>query len=106
MEKYWLKNLVILSIFLTATATAYALPRDAAQTHAFRRDHPCPSTGKVKGACPGYQIDHVMALMNGGEDRPDNMQWLSVERHKAKTRKDRALCKKSYRCKSARWRKK
>lgn len=32
----------------------------------FRNSHPCPSTGKTRGACPGYVIDHVQALKHGG----------------------------------------
>src|SRR5262245_54371424 len=26
----------------------------------FKKSHPCPSTGKSSGACPGYVIDHVV----------------------------------------------
>jgi hypothetical protein len=58
--------------------------RDPAQRHAFMKTHPCPSTGKTSGACPGYQVDHRTALACGGADSPENMQWLSVAEHKAK----------------------
>src|SRR5438552_19165428 len=41
----------------------------------FRKSHPCPSTGKAHGACPGYVIDHKQGLKHGGADEPFNMQW-------------------------------
>ena len=53
--------------------------RDPEQRAAFRRDHPCPSTGKTRGACLGYQVDHVKPLACGGADDPSNMQWLTKE---------------------------
>ena len=90
---------------LVATCSQ-ALPRDAAQKHAFRKQNPCPSTGTIRGACPGWQIDHTRALMNGGKDRPSNMQWLAHEHHKAKTKTDITTCKSSYSCKHKRLAKK
>jgi len=58
--------------------------RDPEQRAAFRRDHPCPSTGKTRGACPGYEVDHVKPLACGGADDPGNMQWLTKEENRAK----------------------
>lgn len=54
---------------------APVLARDAKQVTAFRKTHPCPSTGKKTGACPGYVVDHIVPLCWGGEDSPDNMAW-------------------------------
>lgn len=51
------------------------IARDPRQTNAFKREHPCPSTGKSYGSCPGYVIDHVTPLKRGGADSPYNMQW-------------------------------
>jgi len=30
----------------------------------------------------------------GGDDAPHNMQWLTVEQHKAKTKREARLCRK------------
>jgi hypothetical protein len=49
------------------------IKRSAAAKAAFRHSHPCPSTGKTSGVCPGYVVDHVRALKSGGKDSPDNM---------------------------------
>jgi hypothetical protein len=58
--------------------------RDPAQRRAFQHSHPCPSTGKTSGACPGYVLDPVVPLKRGGPDRPSNMQWQTTAEAKAK----------------------
>jgi hypothetical protein len=40
----------------------------------FQRQHPCPSTGRATGACPGYIKDHIVPLACGGPDAVSNMQ--------------------------------
>ncbi len=50
----------------------------------FRKHHPCPSTGRTTGACPGYVIDHIRPLKRGGADDPSNMQWQTRADAKAK----------------------
>jgi hypothetical protein len=57
--------------------------RSAAARNAFKRAHPCPSTGMTKGACPGYVIDHINPLECGGADAPFNMQWQTIAEGKA-----------------------
>lgn len=67
--------------------------RSAAEVLAFKRQNPCPSTQLRRGACPGYQVDHVQPLCSGGPDTVANMQWLTVEAHRAKTRQDLRVCR-------------
>jgi hypothetical protein len=45
----------------------------------FRKIHPCPSTHLTQGACPGWQVDHVIPLASCGCDIVENLQWLKVE---------------------------
>lgn len=45
----------------------------------FQRLHPCPSTGKTFGSCPGWSKDHVIPLVCGGCDAVGNLQWLPHE---------------------------
>ena len=78
-------------------AAAYAIQRDshgrikrsATAKNDFKRQHPCPSTGRSSGACPGYVIDHVRALECGGPDSASNMQWQTVADGKAKDKIER-----------------
>jgi 5-methylcytosine-specific restriction endonuclease McrA len=58
--------------------------RCSAARAAFERDHPCPSTGQPRGACPGYVVDHIVPIKRGGADLPSNMQWQTLEEAKAK----------------------
>ena len=57
--------------------------RSAASIAEFKRQQPCPSTGKPSGQCKGWVIDHVKALACGGADKPSNMQWQSIADAKA-----------------------
>ena len=76
------------------TRAAIGVPRDSdgrirrsvAAKDEFKHEHPCPSTGRPRGACPGYVIDHVIPLKRGGPEAPANMQWQTIEESKAKDR--------------------
>jgi hypothetical protein len=94
-----LKPPLILAVALLTACTAVqsappAIQRDAhgriersqAAKNAFKREHPCPATHLPTGPCPGYIIDHIIALKRGGADSPSNMQWQTVEDAKAKDR--------------------
>jgi hypothetical protein len=61
-------------------------------TRKFQREHPCPSTGKTSGACPGYRKDHVVPLACGGPDAVWNLQWQTIRDARAKDRWERKAC--------------
>jgi hypothetical protein len=61
-------------------------------TREFQREHPCPSTGKTSGACPGYRKDHVLPLACGGLDAVTNMQWQPIAAARDKDRWERKTC--------------
>jgi len=58
--------------------------RSARARGEFKKSHPCPSTGRSSGGCPGYVIDHVNPLKRGGADAPGNMQWQTKAAAKEK----------------------
>jgi len=53
-----------------------SIHRRADVVAAFKRIHPCPSTGRTSGACPGWAVDHVLPLSNGYCDCVSNLQWM------------------------------
>lgn len=63
--------------------------RSTAAKDEFKRQQPCPSTGRSSGPCPGYVIDHVSPLECNGADSPSNMQWQTVADGKAKDKTER-----------------
>lgn len=91
MPCLWVFASGLLSLPLLAGAV---IPRDRAEVRAFRLEHPCPATGRTRGACPGYQVDHTIPLCAGGPDKRENMFWLSIEDHKFKTFIDVRECRK------------
>ena len=82
--------LCLLALFVAGEADA----RSRAARRAFVKSHPCPATGKTYGACPGWQVDHIVPLKCGGADSPANMQWLTKAAHTAKTRREAGMCQK------------
>lgn len=81
---------ILLAFSLAATAGA---KRSRAEVMKFKLDNTCPSTGlKRAGPCPGHEVDHIIPLCAGGADKVANMQWLAVETHKVKTKKDVKHC--------------
>jgi len=44
----------------------------------FKKEHPCPVVS-ASGSCPGWEVDHVIPLVDGGCDSIENMQWLPVQ---------------------------
>lgn len=88
-----MKYKMLLLVMLACNAGA-APHRSQAVKAEFQRLHPCPSTGKTRGACPGYVKDHVIPLCAGGHDAPSNMEWQTVEDGKAKDNLERKQCRK------------
>lgn len=85
--------LLIIAMLFASVADA----RDRNLPYKFRKLNPCPANGTLKGACPGWQIDHVVALRCGGADSIENLQWLRVAAHKKKTREEARRCRKEKR---------
>jgi len=89
-----MKALALLTILLTlalpfgldAGDASAKIKRSTAARYQFIKVNPCPSTGQIKGACPGYVVDHIVPLKRGGADHPDNMQWQTREQAKEKDR--------------------
>ena len=71
--------------------------RNANEVQKFRRAHPCPVTGEVRGRCPGFEVDHIVARRCGGKDAAGNMQWLAVDKHRIKTAREARECRGKWR---------
>ena len=85
--------LFICCVALTPSLASAREYRSSTVKHEFQRLHPCPSTGRTTGACPGYIKDHIRALDCGGPDAVSNLQWQTVEAAKAKDRWETKGCR-------------
>ena len=56
------------------------------------RNPHCATCGELtdlaQGTARPFELDHIVALVNGGQDTEDNLQVLCVECHEGKTRRD------------------
>lgn len=86
-----MKYIIILCILFTHDALAES-KRSYKAKKAFKIENPCPATGKIKGSCPNYIIDHINPLACGGADHPSNMQWQTKEDAKQKDKWERRNC--------------
>ena len=87
--------MILLLLALLISPAAAEIHRDPAVMREFMRLHPCPG-GPDKGSikrCNGWQKDHIIPLECNGYDGVENLQWLTIDEHKAKTRKDNAQCR-------------
>jgi hypothetical protein len=91
---YLLRTAFVGASIAMGAAQASELVRSRAQIRGFRAEYPCPSTGRIRGACPGWQVDHIRPLCAGGEDKRSNMHWLATEDHRFKTSVDVRECRK------------
>ncbi len=63
-----------------------------------RADGKCAICGRQTGSKLRHAFDHIVALINGGENRESNLQLLCVSPcHSEKTKKDVAQKSKDYR---------
>lgn len=85
----------VLLLILLLAISVDAEARSASAKRSFQKETPCPATGKKRGACPGYVIDHIIPLACGGADAPANMQWQTTKDAKAKDRWERKGCRKT-----------
>lgn len=69
-----------------ARATSGKIERSPRARAEFKHSNPCPSTGRPSGGCPGYIIDHIVALKRGGADHAGNMQWQTIAAAREKDR--------------------
>lgn len=83
----------VFAALASVSGATNATKRSAAAVAEFKRQHPCPATGRARGACPGYVVDHVRPLCAGGPDEPANMQWQTRDAAKVKDRTERAQCR-------------
>lgn len=89
-----LKFIILLTLTsLTPLNASAEYHRSYKAKSVFKHNHPCPSTGRTKGACPDYIIDHIDPLACGGADDPSNMQWQTKAEAKAKDKWERRNCK-------------
>lgn len=91
-----MKYAVLLLALLVFDATA----RDRSVIREFRKDNPCPSTGRTTGACPGWVVDHGIPLCAGGADAPHNLFWQPRAASYVKDADERRLCRALAACKA------
>lgn len=84
--------------WLLIAALGLPWPAEAAQKRSqavareFQLQAPCPSTASRKGRCPGYERDHRIPLCFYGPDAVWNLQWLTIQAHREKTKMDVKVC--------------
>ena len=83
---------ILLFLLLLPNVSRAEYHRSQKAKTVFKYTHPCPSTGRTKGSCPGYIIDHIKPLACDGADIPDNMQWQTKSEEKVKDKWERHGC--------------
>lgn len=87
-----MKTLFVIVLLCLGINAEARIPRSQAAKWQFAKTHACPSTGLHRPSCPGYVIDHIIALDCGGRDRPGNFQWQTVAEGKTKDKWERIGC--------------
>lgn len=52
------------------------IKRSSAVLTAYKKLHPCPSTGLTTGSCPDWSLNHSIPLACGGCDAVYNLTWM------------------------------
>lgn len=55
----------------------------------FKQANPCPVTGKLKGACPGYVVANAVPLC---ADEPGQLQWQTLAQARDSGSWERQYC--------------
>lgn len=85
--------LLFLGLALLCSSSGFAKQQRSSNARAqFMQQYPCPVTGRTRGACPGYVVDHIVPLACGGADAAPNMQWQTAADAKAKDKWERKAC--------------
>ncbi|HEY1070910.1 MAG TPA: HNH endonuclease signature motif containing protein [Thermomonas sp.] len=63
-------------------------PLQARRLRLWSKDPHCAACRSVVAYPHGFHLDHIVALMNGGDDTESNLQVLCHGCHEAKTRDD------------------
>ncbi|MGE9985999.1 HNH endonuclease signature motif containing protein [Desulfovibrio sp. SGI.169] len=88
MKKFTLCATLLCCLVLTSISVCARPERSRTQVNAFLRQQ------GLTRVPPGYEVDHIVPLCAGGKDTPDNMQLLTREQHREKTRDDLRRCRK------------
>lgn len=84
---------LVIALLIFSWAADAKTARHKAPLVEFQKLHPCPSTGRKTGSCPGYIKDHIRPLCAGGADSVDNLQWQSKADAAAKDKLEWAECR-------------
>lgn len=85
--------LIFIAYFALSTDASAEYARSKKVLREFVKQQACPATGLHRLPCKGWQIDHIIPLKCLGLDDPENLQWLTIEDHKAKTKREARECR-------------
>jgi hypothetical protein len=88
-----LSLLLALALAVAPGCNVVSPPENSALKTEFRKTHACPATGKTTGACPGYEISHMIprCCIGTAADVQENLTWVTVKWHDEIHR--RTICK-------------
>jgi hypothetical protein len=90
---FWMLVVLLACVAGEVDARCPLVKRSAAVRRAFQRQQPCPSTGKLTGACPNWVVDHLYPLCAGGADSLENMLWSPTAEARLKDQWEWKMCR-------------